>query len=452
MQSTALRELTPKIMTSQATKRQRHPHPSYLSRHESLERPLLVVEDQRALAAMLAAMLHERWGCEVDVADSLQSARELLAAGKPYFVACCDLNLPDAPDGEVIDLLAEANIPTIAVTAAFGGDMRQRMIDKGVVDYVLKNSINAYAYVCDLVGFIRKNQMTKALIVDDDRIVRKVLGNILRRFRMQVIEAGDGQEALRLAAQHKDLRLAILDYQMEGMDGIRLTAALRQEQGKERLAIIGISSDQDRLIGAEFLKNGANDFFAKPIAFEEVICRVNQNLEMLNLIEENHNAAYRDYLTGLPNRRSFFVDGPYRLEQARKADLPVAVAMLDIDHFKRINDTHGHDTGDEALCHVAALLASAFPASSIARLGGEEFGVLLTGDDAGNAFRLLDEFRATLASSPLDLDEHSSIRITTSVGLAGTVANGSEDLDALLSAADAKLYAAKAGGRNRVEA
>lgn len=438
-------------MTTANDKRQRNAHPSFLTRQESLERPLLVIEDQRALAAMLAAMLHERWGCEVHIAESLQRLRDLLAAGTPYFVACCDLNLPDAPHGEAIDLLAEAGIPTIAVTAAFGGEMRQRMIEKGVVDYVLKNSINAYTYVCDLVGFIRKNQLTKALIVDDDRITRKVLANILGRFRIQVLEATNGEEALRLAAQHKDLRLVIVDYRMEGMDGIRLTSALRQENGKDRLAIIGISSEENRLVSAEFLKNGANDFLAKPVSFEEVICRVNQNLEMLNLIEENRNAAYRDYLTGLPNRRSFFVDGPYRLTQARLADLRVAVAMLDIDHFKSINDTYGHDVGDEALCHVATMLNAAFPSPLIARLGGEEFGVLLTGTEADNAYALLDEFRATLDRMPLER-AGTSIRITTSVGLASTVASSGDDLDTLLSRADAKLYEAKSGGRNRVVA
>lgn len=438
-------------MTTLSDKRQRRARPSFLTRQESLERPLLVIEDQRALAAMLAAMLQERWGCEVHVAGSLERTRELLAAGTPYFAACCDLNLPDAPNGETIDLLAAADIPTIAVTAAFGGEMRQRMIDKNVVDYVLKNSINAYSYVCDLVGFIRKNQMSKALIVDDDRITRKVLANILGRFRIQVLEAADGQEALRLAAQHQDIRLAIVDYRMDGMDGIRLTSALRQEYGKDRLAIIGISSEENRLIGAEFLKNGANDFFAKPISFEEVICRVNQCLDMLNLIEENRNAAYRDYLTGLPNRRGFFADGPYRLAQARMAGLPVAVAMLDIDHFKSINDTYGHEAGDEALCHVATLLGAAFPAPLIARLGGEEFGILLSGTEADNAFALLDEFRATLERMLLE-SAGASIRMTASIGLANATSSIGEDLDFLLSAADARLYAAKAAGRNRVAA
>lgn len=416
-------------MTTPFDKRQRRARPSFLSRQESLERPLLVIEDQRALAAMLAAMLQERWGCEVHVAGSLERTRELLAADIPYFAACCDLNLPDAPNGETIDLLDAADIPNIAVTAAFGGEMRQSMIDKNVVDYVLKNSINAYSYVCDLVGFIRKNQLTKALIVDDDRITRKVLANILGRFRIQVLEAADGQEALRLAAQHQDIRLAIVDYLMDGMDGIRLTSALRQEYGKDRLAIIGISSEENRLIGAEFLKNGANDFFFKPISFEEVICRVNQNLDMLNLIEENRNAAYLDYLTGLP----------------------VAVAMLDIDHFKSINDTYGHDVGDEALCHVAKMLRAAFPAPLIARLGGEEFGVLFSGTEADNAYALLDEFRATLERMPLE-SAGASIRITTSIGMVNATSGIDADLDYLLSEADARLYAAKTAGRNRVAA
>jgi diguanylate cyclase (GGDEF)-like protein len=437
-------------MPMNPSKRQREARPNFLSRHCVLSRPVLVVEDQRALAMMLAAMLKERWGCEVHVAEDFRRAKELLASGAPYFAACCDLNLPDAPDGEVIDILVAADIPIIAVTAAFGGEMRQRMIDKGVLDYVLKNSVNAYAHVCELVGFIARNQLAKALVIDDDPLIRDMLMRILTRLRMIVLTAENADDALLMVEDHPDVRLAIVHEHVPQVNGVVVTSALRQRLDKEHLVIIGISDSDDRLIGADFLKNGANDFIRKPFVFEEMITRITKNLEMLNLVEENRQAAYRDYLTGLPNRRSFFVEGPAYMKRASVAGRPLVVAMVDIDNFKRINDTHGHDVGDVALQHVAGVLSASFPDCLVGRLGGEEFGIVLPGS-GGEARAVLEKFLATLVATPLVIGQ-AELTITASIGLA-TLSRGVEpDLDDLLKAADARLYVAKSLGRNRVEA
>jgi len=407
---------------------------------------LLVVEDQRSLATMQAMMYRERWGCEVHIADSLGKTRELLERRHDYAMAVCDLNLPDAPNGEVIDAVIGTGIPTIAVTAAFGGELRERMLDKGVLDYVLKNNINAYGYICDLIGRLTANRKTKVLVVDDCESMRSSLALTLSRLRLGVLTANNGNAALQAIADHPDIRMVITDFNMPGMDGLALTLELRKHYGKDVMGILGIAGSENALLPAHFLKSGANDFISKPFSFEELVCRVNQNLDMLDLVEENRHAAYRDFLTDLPNRRCFFTKAPDLLAKAIRLGQHATVAMLDIDHFKQINDTWGHDAGDEVLRAVGQMLNRHFHDQLVARLGGEEFAVFCTGKSADLMASRFEAFRAELATHPVSLDGHST-NVTISIGLAS---GRHEDLDAFVRAADVLLYQAKGSGRNRL--
>jgi diguanylate cyclase (GGDEF)-like protein len=160
-------------------------------------------------------------------------------------------------------------------------------------------------------------------------------------------------------------------------------------------------------------------------------------------------AAATDYLTGLPNRRSLMQGGASRLAAARRAGRPLAAALIDIDHFKRINDTHGHETGDLALKHIAALLAAHCRGQLVGRHGGEEFVALF--DDAGapQAAVAAERLRAAVAGNPLAL-ARDALPLTISIGVA-VLEPQDREFDDLLRRADGALYAAKAGGRNRVE-
>ncbi|MDC6695346.1 diguanylate cyclase, partial [Leclercia adecarboxylata] len=140
------------------------------------------------------------------------------------------------------------------------------------------------------------------------------------------------------------------------------------------LAVIGISGNTDPSLIPRFLKNGANDFLRKPFSREELFCRVSQNVDQLELIGTLQDLAPRDFLPGLPNRRCFLEQSQRQLPQLHLDGEQVAVAMIDIDHFKHINDTHGHEAGDDALRAVAAAVAQhARQEDLIARFGGEEF-------------------------------------------------------------------------------
>lgn len=409
--------------------------------------PILLIEDTRSISAMAAAMLKERWDCEVHIAATFEEANTLLETnGKDYMVAICDLNLPDAPHGEVIDLVTPYGIPVIAVTGIFGDELREMIVKKGVTDYVLKEGPSSYEYITNLVGRLYRNQFTKALVVDDSISARAVLKHMLTLQHLKVLTANNGKEALEVLEENPDIRIVLTDYMMPEMDGHALTMEIRKKTGKDRMCIIGVSGTDEGRISARFLKLGANDFITKPFSYEELFCRVSQNLEMLEQIETIWNAANRDYLTGLFNRRHFFTSGEdlYERVKARKQDL--TVAMLDIDFFKAVNDKHGHDVGDAVLRHLASLLAQYFKKHLVARLGGEEFAVILKGVDLNEARQLLETFRQAVESIPAQTDA-GEIAFTISAGLTD---QAMDNLDEMLALADQQLYRAKESGRNRV--
>jgi diguanylate cyclase (GGDEF)-like protein len=409
---------------------------------------VLVVEDQKSIATLLCSFIRDRWGCEVQMAHSLKETRKLLAdTPRDFLVAVCDLNLPDAPHGEVIDLMREHDIATIVLTGAFGDDMRTAILRKGAIDYVLKNSVNAFEYVADMVGRVYRNRHTKVLVVDDSLTARALLKHQLESLRFQVITAASGGEGLALAAKHPDIRLVMVDYLMPGMDGFTFVQELRKSRRKDSLVIIGISSIDDENVTSYFLKSGANDFVKKSVAYEEMLCRLNQNLDMLEFVDLANYTARHDYLTGAHNRRFLFEHGTEILQTELKAGHYLGVAIIDIDYFKKVNDTHGHACGDAVLKEVASVVIKHCGDEGFAaRMGGEEFAVLIPDTDLAGFRTMMNRLRVGVKRQSVAF-EGQSVSCTISIGICGTM---EPTLDAMFQIADANLYLAKEQGRNRV--
>ncbi len=230
------------------------------------------------------------------------------------------------------------------------------------------------------------------------------------------------------------------------MQGVEFTRRLRTLRSRDKVAVIGISGNTDASLIPRFLKNGANDFLRKPFSREEFFCRVSQNVDQLELIGTLQDLATRDFLTGLPNRRSFL---EHSQRQLGKAEGSVAVAMVDIDHFKHINDTYGHEAGDDALRAVAgAVAAHARSHDLTARFGGEEFCALVPYLGESESVEYFESLRAQIEALEVDVGGQT-LRMTVSIGVFRTRFPG-QTLNHLLSEADRRLYLAKAGGRNRV--
>ena len=409
---------------------------------------ILIVEDNQALAKLLKLRISSEFDFIVNTVSTYKETEEILQKeGKNFFASILDLNLPDAPDGEVVDLVISKQIPAIILTGTLDDELRKRILSKSVVDYIIKEGTHAIDYVIHIIKRLINNQNIKVLVVDDTSTFRSLISELLIAHKYNVITANDGIEALDIIKQNEDIQLILTDYEMPRLDGFQLVSEVRKNYPKDVMAIIGLSANTNETLSAQFLKKGANDFLSKPFLNEEFYCRVTQNVEILELISEIRNASIRDYLTGLYNRRYLYEIGNNLHSNAVRNNQEIAVGMIDIDFFKKINDSYGHDIGDIALKHVANFLSENIRKSDVvARFGGEEFCIVLNNIDKQKALLLFCKIRKLIERSDIDIGE-GTIKLTISIGVSTELKS---TLEGMIKAADEMLYKAKDSGRNRV--
>ncbi|WP_282167069.1 response regulator [Shewanella japonica] len=406
---------------------------------------ILIVEDNEAVSKVLRHLLMQELHCEVDIAADVSSANALLEQHS-YFVVVAELNLPDAPDGEIAQLvLMSYQTPCIVLSSNLDARQRKKLLKLGIADYVLKENRFSYEYVVKLVARLDQNQHVKVLVADDSVVSRKFVKVLLEQQLFTVLEACDGAEAITVLNETPDIQLLITDYNMPNVDGFELILKVREKFSREDLAIIGLSNDTDESLSARFIKNGANDFLQKPFVHEEFHCRVLNTLDSLDMIRSLWEQANRDYLTKAYTRRYFFTQHEKDVPDAGQ----FALGLIDIDFFKKVNDTHGHDVGDQVLFEFAKRLKNAFGQHfTVARFGGEEFVVAFKGLDGDRAFTVMDKFRQQVNSQPFITDA-GELTISFSCGIAKAESTDT-NLDTLLHRADLCLYEAKEAGRNKV--
>ena len=417
-----------------------------------LPQRVLIVENSRSYAGMLAEAMEERLGLPVALARTLAEADAAFAAHPDIFLVLSGLVLPDAPQDAIIERFAQTGLPVVVVSSTYDEALRERILGRSVVDYVIKSAPGHLDYLAWLAQRLDRNRRIAALVVDDSPSARLMVAELLSSYGFRVLLAGSGEDGLRAVEQDHGIRLVITDHEMPGMTGVELSAKLRERYARDRLAIVGVSGANKPELVARFLKNGANDFLHKPFSREEFFCRVSQNVDNLDLIGTLQDLATKDFLTGLSNRRHFFESAEKRLDAYRQAGRPAAVATLDVDHFKKINDTWGHDGGDLALKAVArALQAHARAEDLVARFGGEEFVVLAGGLDPDASSTYFEALRERIAAIDVELPDGRHFGLTTSIGVRLVAPGEVVALHAALNDSDRQLYLAKAGGRNRVE-
>lgn len=406
-----------------------------------------MVEDTRSISGFLCRQIEETLDFEPVPAYTLAEAASILEEDAAFFVAVLDLNLPDAPGGEVVDLVLSERVPAIVLTGSFDEALREEILDKNVVDYILKDSPGGLDHVKSLIQRIYRNQEVGVLIVDDSAFFRSFCRGLLEAHKFRVLEAGNGKEGLEVLSRNPDVRLIVTDYNMPEMDGFEFVSRVREVYGRNEVGIIGLSAQGAGAVSARFLKTGANDFLPKPFASEEFYARVTQNVELIEFIGKLREIAVRDPLTRLHNRRHYFEAGEKLLAEAAERGVRATVAMLDIDRFKEVNDRYGHEAGDEVLVRLSERLRRTFGRSHvISRFGGEEFSVLAYGIHGDRALRLFEDFRGLVEHTEVSYG-NERIRFTVSIGLCCTPGRS---LPQMIRKADQGLYRAKREGRNRV--
>ena len=306
----------------------------------------------------------------------------------------------------------------------------------------------------------------KLLVVDDDPDSRRLLSISLGWAGHQIVEAEDGLEAWE-KFQADPARLVITDWMMPGLDGMELIARIRASQSEDYTYIIMLTALREKPQIVSGLEAGADDYLTKPFDPEELAARVSIGERILklqaSLQESRHNMenlAMHDTLTGLLNRRAIHDRALGELNRLKRGTIsgPLSVILLDIDHFKDINDTYGHEAGDRTLQAVAKLLQGHLRSyDGLGRWGGEEFLMLLPGTGLSEACAVAERVRATLVEAQPPLPDGTRVAVSASLGVAAIDEAGSETvgeqwLDQLVRAADRALYEAKSAGRNRVAA
>lgn len=243
---------------------------------------VLIIEDSRSFAKLLQKMLFEHIGIASDVAASKQEANSLLEEhDRAYFAAIVDLNLPDAPKGEATELVVAAKIPAIVFTSTNDQAIKEDLWSRGISDYAHKSGKHSLEYICWIIERLLKNANVKVLVFDRTPNALQHMVKLLHTQRYQVFSASSSADATQLMDTHPDIEVAILDCANEDDDSLELAASLRDRRSRESLEIIGVSTESDRAISAQFIKSGANDFLLKPFIPEEFLCRVNHAVDRI---------------------------------------------------------------------------------------------------------------------------------------------------------------------------
>jgi len=446
---------------------------------------VLVVDDTPLNVKLLVAKLT----AEYYLVESAVDGPSALAAVKTFQpdIVLLDIMMPGMDGFEVCRRLkadrASQHIPIVMVTALSDQADRIRGLDAGADDFLTKpvDDIALFARVRSLIRIktmsdeLRLRRETESqlgalaeaeeiaddlprpvvLLVEDSTFdalaAKKALAG-----EIDVIEAGDADVALKLAGEPSTaIDLAIVSLELNGGEGLRVASGLRALDRTRRTPILALAEPEGRSIVAKSLELGVTDYLLKPIDSSELLVRARTQIKRKRFQDRLHASYHRtvamaatDELTGLFNRRYMMSHLENVLRRSIGSGRPVSLMMIDLDHFKEINDTRGHQTGDKVLTEIARRIGQSVRGVDLsARYGGEEFIVVMPDTDGAGAAVVAERVRHAVGDQPIKVDG-LALSISVSIGIAsGEPASGAE---ALIRRADQALYDAKKAGRNRV--
>ena len=445
---------------------------------------ILVVDDVEANVRLLEAKLTLEYYDVLTCQDGA-TAIQLASAEQPDIILL-DVLMPGMDGFETCRRLkadpTTNHIPVVLVTALDGREDRIRGLEAGADDFVTKplDDVVLFARVRSLTRLklvmdeLREREESgrrlgvttdgagrlrgsggRVLIVDDNpRQAEKIAAELEREHRPTIeTNSGDG-----LVASKGAIDLMIVNVAAAEFDGLRLIAQVRSAEPTRHLPILAVVDPADRPRLVKALELGVNDILMKPVDPEELAARARTQVRrkrytdfLKEKLDYSLEMAVTDALTGLHNRRYMAGQLQGFVTRAVQGGEPVSVLVLDIDHFKKVNDGFGHDAGDEVLREFAVRLATNVRAVDLpCRLGGEEFVVVMPGTKLEDAHRIAERIRRDVGSTPFRVmggQEH--LTVTISIGVAATIGAG-DTPDALLKRADEGVYEAKATGRDRV--
>jgi two-component system cell cycle response regulator len=296
----------------------------------------------------------------------------------------------------------------------------------------------------------------KILIADDESVSRRMLHALLAKWGYEVVSAEDGDAAWEVLKTPDAPRMALLDWMMPGQNGVDVCRTLRKQRPEPYTYILLLTARDSKDGVVEGLESGADDYLTKPFNPQELKARIRVGLRLLDLEDNLVQAreamrfkAMHDALTGVWNRGAILESLDREVWRSRREGISLGVLIADLDHFKSINDTHGHQVGDAVLRDVSkGMKTNVRPYDSVGRYGGEEFLILLPGCNGSEAREKAERLREAISGAPIATSA-GDLKVTMSIGGAATADWPQQTPDQILQMADAALYRAKRDGRNR---
>lgn len=420
---------------------------------------ILVIDGSRVSRKVISKILMSEMHAESMEITAVGSAAEAMALlGKQKFhLITCSILLPDMYGIDLCKAVrrtgAHRFTPFIVVTAEPHARLMKEGFSAGVTDYYDKTQ-GFNDFVRFIRGFAERHAglVGKVLYLEDNFIEAKITTTLMERHGLEVIRAVSAEQALKIVDRSFDLIVAdfFLQESMSGGDFLHnIRCGLRYS--REELPVLVVTGEEDRNMQAEIFHAGGNDFVTKPIIEEILISRIRSLLlikqqftQLKKQSEEMRKTSLTDSLTGAYNKRYLLDHAPRVL--ANPALFPVHVVVIDLDHFKSINDQHGHVMGDRVLEGVGKTLRDAVGADDVViRIGGEEFVALLARRGAAECATEVEALRERIAAL-----RPAGLSVTASIGVASNAHQADIDLNDVLMAADEAMYRAKAAGRDCV--
>lgn len=418
----------------------------------------LIIDPSHSYRRLLSSVLEDHGLNPVGV-DSCASAKSTLAEGN-FNLICMAMNLPDGNSRDLCLQLratpSTAHTPILLLTSCYDHKIAERYYAAGITELFKKQDFASFdKYLITLAQREQRHSNINGhiLYVEDSKSIASMTTMILEDHGYEVDHFFNAEEGLESFSKNNyDLVLTdiVLDSDLSGLGLVRAIRA--SESADSAIPIVTMSSFNDDARKLELFNAGANDFVSKPVLSEELLARIDNlvaNRQLLKQLERQQKRlqqmALSDHLTGLYNRHFLMDIAPKLMSSCNRSKDDFSILIIDIDHFKNVNDSHGHSVGDEILVCVADLLRTQSRLEDIvARYGGEEFIILLPKTNKDQAITKAEYVRqSVLDANPKD------IAITVSIGVGSQLANESDFID-LFNRADEGVYAAKDGGRNQV--
>lgn len=409
---------------------------------------VLIAEQEQAIRDALVDRVEKSLGVAVDAVNTAVAVRKLMEQHNgEYVLAVVDTRLPDAPNGEVLDTLIEKSIPTIAISSKVTDEIANRLLDKHIIDCVLKRTDEDTTRLADIVQQTLCNPQRKILYFSTDDFARKKTRQLLDIHRYTIIDVRNKADIRRQLNEHPDISLVIMDQSTLQFNAIDTISTLRQHYRREDLAIATLCDQHDQQLGAKLLRAGASDVIRQPMLADEFYYRVKHCVESVERVREIKYSATRDNLTGTYNRDYLFDVGEKLYASAMRGDIKLTLAMIEIDDFENITTQHGPQASNLVLETLAPLLSAELRQNDVlARYDASTFICLLSNVGEHNAIMVCERLRQLVTKNNI---EHQSGNLTVSCSVGATTNTDNSFLD-MVSNANQSLLNAIDKGRNCV--